>query len=137
MENHYTLSDSEFEQQFASAKLNAALFSHEAHLRLAWIHIQHYGVDQAIMNICFQLKNFTQVVGAESKYNKTVTIAAIRAVDHSIRRSACDNFSDFITTHTRLKTNFRELMNAHYRTDIFKSEAAKHTYLEPELLPFD
>ena len=137
MKNHYTLTDSEFEAQFASASLDPDLFTHEAHLRLAWIHINRYGIDEAIKNICFQLKNFTATVGAVSKYNKTVTVAAIRAVYHFMKRSACADFRSFVEENYRLKTNFKDLMNAHYRTDIFKSDHAKSSYLEPELLPFD
>jgi hypothetical protein len=137
MKNHYTLTDLEFEVQFASASLDPDLFTHEAHLRLAWIHIYRYGVDTAIRNICSQLKNFTITVGAASKYNETVTVAAIRAVYHFMKRSVCADFRSFVEENYRLKTNFKDLMNAHYRTDIFKSEHAKRSYLEPELLPFD
>jgi hypothetical protein len=36
-----------------------------------------------------------------------------------------------------VKYNFKEVMNCHYRVDIFESELANETFLEPELLPFD
>ena len=48
MEPHYALSDPEFEKQFESAVLDPKFFSHEAHLRLAWIHVTKYGVERAI-----------------------------------------------------------------------------------------
>ena len=137
MDNHYTLTDAEFELQFGTASLDPNLFSHEAHLRLAWIHIRKYGVERAIKNICSQLQDFTISVGARDKYNKTVTIAAIRAVYHFMLRSNTDNFLDFIAENQRLKTSFKALLASHYVTDIFKSEQAKQAYLEPELLPFD
>jgi len=137
MEKHFTLDDRTFEQQFADCTLDPALFSHEAHLRLAWIHLTQYGVDQAIQNICAQLKNFTAALGAQDKYNETVTIAAIRAVYHFMLRSQTDNFQDFIIENSRLKTAFKQLLYSHYSTDIFTSERAKREYLEPELLAFD
>lgn len=137
MEQHYTLTDSEFEQQFASASLDPAVFSHEAHLRLAWLHLDRYGLEKAIEHITEQLKNFTAAVGAVDKYNETVTIAAIHAVNHFKMRSGCREFASFIAENGRLKTNFRDLMNSHYRTDIFRSVSAKASFLEPELLPFD
>ena len=137
MENHNILTDSEFEQQFAAAMLDPAVFTHEAHLRLAWVHLSRYGLDQAIENITGQLKNYTRAVGAADKYNETVTIAAIYAVNHFRIRSACKDFATFIAENSVLKTNFKELINTHYRTDIFKSERAKNHFLEPELLPFD
>lgn len=137
MEQHYTLTDAEFERQFASAKLAPAVFSHEAHLRLAWIHLNRYGLERAIEHITGQLKNYTRAVGAADKYNETVTIAAIYAVNHFKIRSRCTDFESFISENGRLKNNFRDLMHSHYRTDIFRSVSAKATFLEPELLPFD
>lgn len=137
MEQHYTLTDAEFEWQFASAKLDPAVFSHEAHLRLAWIHLNRYGLERAIEHITGQLRDYTRAVGAADKYNETVTRAAIYAVNHFKIRSGCTDFASFISENGRLKTNFRNLMNSHYRTDIFKSVSAKATFLEPELLPFD
>ncbi len=136
-ETHFDLSDREFEQQFANCSLNPALFNHEAHLRLAWIHIDKYGVEQAIKNIGHQLVEYVMALGAKDKYNKTLTIAAIRAVYHFKLKSHSTNFQEFILEHPRLKYNFKELIAFHYATDIFKSEQAKQEYLEPELLPFD
>jgi hypothetical protein len=121
---------------FREGTLGPTLFSHEAHLRLAWIHVRKYGVETAIENICPQIIEFATRNGAPQKYNKTVTIAAVRAVDHFIRKQAIDSFREFIETYPRLKHNFRELLGYHYHVDIFKSERARHEYLEPDLLPF-
>jgi hypothetical protein len=136
MEAHFELSDDVFEQQFQACTLNPAIFSHEAHLRLAWIHITKYGVDNAINNICEQLLAFVDSLGARDKYNKTLTIAAIKAVNHFINKSHINNFREFIQKNARLKFNFKELMSSHYQKDIYKSEIAKRQYVEPDLLPF-
>ncbi len=137
MQNHYQLSDNDFEAQFANANLDPAIFSHEAHLRLAWIHLNRYGLRQAEENICAQLVNFVNTIGAADKFNKTLTIAAIKAVHHFMQKSTSDNFADFIEEFPRLKYNFKELLGYHYGFDIFQSERARKEYLEPDLLPFD
>src|SRR5690349_3635830 len=136
MENHHQLTDAEFEKQFEDCTLNAEWFTHEAHLRLAWIHIRKYGVEQAIKNVCPQLIRYTESLGARDKFNKTVTVAALKAIDHFMKRSATDKFNDLILEFPRLKTDFKKLMAAHYGFDIFKSTQAKEEYLEPDLLPF-
>jgi hypothetical protein len=136
METHFELNDDVFEQQFKDCSLNPALFNHEAHLRLAWIHIKKYGVDNAIENICEQLIEFTNSVGASNKYNKTLTIAAVKAVNHFINKTDIDNFQNFIQAFPRLTFNFKELMAFHYQIDIFILETAKKEYIEPDLLPF-
>ncbi len=137
MEKHFEFSDAEFEQQFITCALHPANFSHEAHLRLAWININKYGIEQAEQNICSQLQKFVEFVGAKDKYNLTLTIAAIKAVYHFWLKSNADNFKDFITEFPRLKYSFKELMASHYGFDIYNSDKAKTEYLEPDLLPFD
>ncbi|TMM57390.1 hypothetical protein FEE95_12965 [Maribacter algarum] len=137
MENHFQLSDLEFEKLFERCELDPSLFSHEAHLRLAWIHISTYGIDVAVSNIQSQIKAFVKQVGAEDKYNATLTVAAIRAVYHFMLKSESTNFKDFIKEFPRLKNNFKELIDTHYGFDIFNSKQAKTAFLEPDLLPFD
>ena len=137
MENHFNLTDSEFERQFEHCELDPSIFSHEAHLRLAWIHITKYGIEKALSNIQLQLQKYVRHIGAEDKYNKTLTVAATKAVYHFILKSESDSFEGFITEFPRLKTNFRELMGFHYGIDIFNSEKAKKVFMEPDLLPFD
>lgn len=136
METHYSLSDQEFEKQFENAILNPKLFSHEAHLRLAWIHVTKYGVDRAAENIVSQITQFDRKFGDVTKFNKTVTIAAVKAVAHFINKSKSHNFKDFIKEFPRLKSNFRDLLSQHYSLDVFKSEQARHSYVEPDLLAF-
>lgn len=136
MEPHFRFNDEQFERQFKSCTLDPAIFSHEAHLRLAWIHIRKYGVEQAIENINSQLVAYVASLGASDKYNKTLTIAAIRAVKHFMDRSKSDNFIDLISEFPRLKYNFKKLMASHYQLDIYNSPLAKREFLEPDLLPF-
>jgi hypothetical protein len=137
MEKHFALSDIEFENSFADYSLDVTFFTHEAHLRLAWIHLQKYGVDKAIENITTQLKTFVLHAGSADKFNMTLTVAAIKMVYHFMQKSKASDFPNFIATNPRLKSHFRELVYAHYSTNIFTSPQAKQEYLEPELLPFD
>jgi len=137
MEDHYQLSDLEFEKKFEGRGLDPSLLNHEAHLRLAWIHINAYGIDVALPNVQSQIKGFVKHIGAENKYNTTLTVAAIRAVYHFMQKSESNNFRNFIEEFPRLKNNFKNLIDAHYGFDIFNSEKAKHQFLEPDLLPFD
>ncbi len=137
MNEQYQLSDLEFSAEFKNATLHPKLFNHEAHLRLAWIYIKRDGIDAAITQVCSQIINYATSLGAANKYNETVTIAAVRAVYHFYLKSKSDNFRNFIEEFPRLKNNFKELLAQHYDIDIFNSEVAKCSFLEPNLLPFD
>lgn len=136
MQSHLELSDDNFELDFYLCRFPAVLFSHEAHVRLAWIHIKKYGCDIAVENITKQLFHFVQAIGATDKYNQTLTCAAVKAVNHFINKSTSTNFPGFIIEFPRLKANFKELMAYHYTIDIYNSALAKQQYLEPDLAPF-
>ncbi|MCP4978078.1 MAG: hypothetical protein GY931_18165 [Maribacter sp.] len=137
MKNHFELNDSEFTHQFETVTLDPSLFNHEAHLRLAFIHIQNYGDEKAIENICHQLVAYVNHLGAAGKYNTTLTVAAVKAVSHFMLKSTSTSFKGFITEFPQLKYEFKRLMQCHYSFDIFNSQKAKNKFLEPDLIPFD
>ncbi|NJN42599.1 MAG: hypothetical protein HC811_10590 [Flammeovirgaceae bacterium] len=137
MEKHYQLSDSEFQNKFRECTLDPALFSHEAHLRLTWIHLRKYGLEKACKNLCDQIQQFDRVHGKGDKFNMTVTIAAVNAVNHFIQKSRSTNFSEFLIEFPRLKHSFKKLISYHYSIDIFNSEKARIKYIEPDLLAFN
>jgi len=137
MKDHSALNDTDFVEQFANITLPPDLFNHEAHLRLAYLYITNYGIEEAIDKICIQIPQFAAKHGANDKFNKTVTVAAIKAVKHFMEKSNTKDFQSFITENPRLINNFKDLLGCHYQTDIFTSEKARKEYLEPELLPFD
>ena len=51
MEKHFDLDDSEFLARLENCTLDPACFSHEAHLRLAWLRIRELGLEGAIRSV--------------------------------------------------------------------------------------
>lgn len=137
MQAHLLLSDDQFLRQFRQCTLDPALFTHEAHLRLAWLVLRSAGSAGAVETVPRLIRQYVAHLGAEDKFNLTLTVAATKAVDHFLRRSRANTFPEFMTEFPRLKHNFRDLMAAHYGFDIYGSARAKVTFLEPDLLPFD
>ena len=137
MDSLYSLTDEEFEYQFKNCILDQVLFSHEAHLRLAYLYIQKYGIEKAIEEVCRDIRQYAAFLGAHTKYNVTVTGAAVRVVHHFMLRSSTKNFQEFLAENLQLKTDFRALISSHYKTDIFLSENARLEFMEPELMPFN
>ena len=137
MDSHLHLNDTEFESQFANCTLDPELFNHEAHLRLAWVHVRKYGQEQAVNNLCSQIAHFDSTFGDGTKFHLTLTIASAKVIDHFLKKSSSTTFSEFIAEFPRLRTNFKDILAFHYGTDIFKDERAKHSYVKPDLLPFE
>ncbi|MFD2561551.1 hypothetical protein [Aquimarina rubra] len=136
MKTHFDLTNSEFEKQFKEGILDPSLFNHEAHIRLAWIYLNKHDIHTACREISTQILAYVTQLNATDKFNKTLTIAAVKTVNHFVLKSKSNCFQDFIAEFPRLKYNFKDLLYSHYSFDIVNSEKAKTEYLEPDLLPF-
>ncbi|MTI40196.1 hypothetical protein [Fulvivirga lutimaris] len=136
MKSHFELSDQQFETEFASLILNPSLFTHEAHLRLAYIHIKKYGQSMAAENICGQIKAFDQHFGDGTKFHMTITVAAVRMMNHFMNKQKGLSFKELIETYPRLIHSFKELIYQHYSFNVFTDSEARIKYLEPDLQEF-
>ncbi|MDT0605907.1 hypothetical protein [Croceitalea rosinachiae] len=137
MKSHFSLTDNEFLIQLETATLKPEFFDHQAHLRLAWLNINRFGIETAVKKTSFYLKKYVHSLDEQDKFNQTLTVAALKAVYHFKLKSKSTNFKNFIEEFPRLLYNFKDLMAMHYGFDIYHSEYAKKTYLAPDLLPFD
>jgi hypothetical protein len=136
MEKHWKLSEEAFEEKFSNCTLRPLWFTHEAHLRLAWIYIQKYGKEVAFEKYRTQLQAFANKYNAEGKYNATVTFASIEIMSHFMEHSDAYDFQDFINEFPQLKTDFKKVLQTHYSGDIFTSKEAKQQVIQPDLVPF-
>ena len=134
--SHNQLGDDEYEQQFRDCTFKPRLFSHEAHLRLAWIHIRKYGLEQAEINLCEDIIRFANHVGFATKFNRTITIASAKILHHFMSISDADSFDHLIEEFPDLLQDFKKVLAQHYSFDIIKNEEARTKYLAPDLLAF-
>jgi len=135
-EKHYLLTNQQLEDKFSSCTLNPIFFTHEAHLRLGYIYIKKYGLEKAIEKLCKQIALFDKNFDDGTKFNKTLTTASAKIINHFICKSKSANFIELLIEFPKLKSNFKGLLKSHYTLDIFNTKKAKQEYLEPDLLPF-
>ncbi len=136
MEQHLWLTDEAFTAQFENCTLKPELFSHEAHLRIAWLYLCKYNEQEAALIIADRLQAYVKYLGAAEKFNYTLTIASVKAVHHFMQLCRHDTFTGFINEFPKLKYNLKELLATHYSIDIFNSQTAKNQWLEPDLSSF-
>lgn len=136
MEKHYRFSDAVYEQKFRENKFPPLYFSHEAHLRLAYIHLRKYGLEQAIENMCTQIYDFAIKYGATMKFNATVTYASLQIMYTYMNKASSDNFADMMVEFPHLLRDFKGEIKRHYSWDVFRSPEAKKTIHQPDLEPF-
>ncbi|WP_422861236.1 hypothetical protein [Flagellimonas sp. W118] len=137
IKHHSELGDVLFESLFEQGDLPPSLFDHEAHLRLAWLYLKKYGEKKAVDKACNEIRLFDKLHGSGDKFNTTLTVAAVKTVHHFMQKSESTDFGAFIKEFPRLKFAFRALLDQHYGIDIFSSEEARVSYIEPDVLPFE
>ena len=132
--SHFDFDDSTFLHDFANCTFPPQLFTHEAHLRLAWILLKSNDPMVAGERLCAMINRFDKQFGDGTKYHCTVTMAAAHIVNHFIRDKE-ESFCEFIDANPRLMTHFKEMVVAHYSEDVFGNTDAAQTY-HPPIQPF-
>ncbi|MEO9887106.1 MAG: hypothetical protein ABJR05_15585 [Balneola sp.] len=128
------MKDQEFLLQFKNYTLPPELFDHKAHLRLAWLQIKEYGIEQALENCCEQISGFASFHGDHQKFNKTITNASVYAVYHFMEDEPA--FEEFIEKNSQLLSDLKALINSHYSYDIFDIAKAREVFIEPDFQAF-
>lgn len=136
MEKHYRYSDEVYEQKFEEGKFPPLYFSHEAHLRLAYIHLKKYGLDRSIDHMCKQIYDFAIKYGATMKFNATVTYASLQIMYYYMNEGESDDFPSLMEEYPHLLRDFKGEIQKYYSWDVFRSPEAKAKIHEPDLKPF-
>ena len=135
-EKHHLLTNDEFEEKFSNCDMPAVIFTHEAHLRLAYIHITKYGLEKAIDNLSTQIANCDEKYGDGTKFNKTLTIASVNVMHHFVQKAKATDFNALVLEFPELKNDFLNLLKSHHEIANVKGKKTKLEYLEPDLLAF-
>jgi len=130
------INDEDYFEQIASCELRRKHFSHEAHIRIAWIHIQRYGVEQAEQTIPKQLKKYITHIGMGYTFNQTISIASIRILKRLIKETGAKSFNDLVTSKPVILDNFKSLLEHHYGDWVYMDNDARASFQEPDINPF-
>lgn len=136
VEKHRKLSDDAFRSAFATQTIEPKVFTHEAHLRLAWLYVTNFEVTKAAELLCQQIKAFDLHFGKGDVYNETVTIAFAYLVQQRQKMGDYKDFEAFLAQHNDLQTNYRAILAEYYDFDVFKNETAKTEYVAPTIKGF-
>jgi hypothetical protein len=124
------LSDDLFLQQIQDCTLDPVLFDHEAMLRLSWILINKYGLDEAIIvNNNIKEQYFIKALKSD-KFNRTLTRAYTEIVQHFMDKTPTNDFNKLLKEFPRLQYDFKALVKTHYGFNILK----EHRKEEPKRL---
>jgi hypothetical protein len=126
--------DATFLAAFEAAAIPAAEFRHREHIRLAWLYVRRYGAAEARRRVARGIRRFAAVNDARALYHETITRAWLRLVAAAVRRDrSIDSFEAFVAANPGLLD--KQTPYAFYRRETLASDAARASWVEPDLLP--
>jgi hypothetical protein len=123
------LNDNELLEKIENCSLNPNLFTHKTLLRLSWILIKKYGLEDAIEKNIEIKENYYKNKLHNNKFNRTLTKAYTEILYFFMQKSKKADFEKLLKEFPRLQYNFKSLVKTHYGFDILKehrTEAPKH-----------
>jgi len=133
LQPHNELSDIEFARQFENLNLNPEWFSHEAHLRLAWVYSYIYDIEKAINKYRSGIRSFDAKYGDGTKYHETITIFMLNLIYSREKESISVTFDQFRKKNQDLFKSNKVLLSKYYSFDVLQNRKAKEDYIEPDL----
>ena len=109
-------------------------FGHRQHIQLTWLAVRRYDIATAIDLVSDGIQRTARYAGAPQKYNATVSRAWVELVDHHAAQPGADDFAAFTEQHPALLD--KRLLSRFYRSATLASEAARTSWVEPDLAPF-
>jgi hypothetical protein len=131
------MTDAELLDAFERCTLPASLWTHEAHVCVAWLYLSRSDEHTALHHIRTGIQRFNDSVLKKAlAYHETITTAFTRLIAHrKSRLGADDSFAEFKVRCEELLDRKLGALLRHYRKDTLFSDAARERFLEPDLLP--
>lgn len=125
---------------FESCEYPYSEWNHRAHVRIGYLYVARYGLDEAVTRMRVGLQAYNRehgvIDGLEMGYHETITQAFVRLIDGAIRRSGvCADSEAFCERHPELLD--KGVLLRFYSRDRIVSRDAKSRYVEPDLAKLD
>jgi len=128
------LLDEEFTRSFENGDYPNEKFHHADHVRLAWIYVRRFGLEEAEERIAAAIRRFAAGLGHEEKYHHTLTKAWVRLVYAAwCHTPDTPDFDGFIGANQWLAD--RNALRAFYSEELLSSDTARRDWMEPDVRP--
>lgn len=125
----------EFLQQFENHTLDVERFDHLGHIRIAWIYLTKYPLDDAIEKVNKGIASYAKSKGANDKFQLTLTEAIVRILATRLLPNVDHSFKNFLSENQDLITDLPLILEKHYSKEMLYSERAKKVFIAPDIQP--
>lgn len=139
-ESANSLEDASLLRAFENQSLPFENWTHQAHVRVAFLYLSGFGLEDAIERMRLGIKAYNAVHGVQdgphTGYHETTTQAFMRLIHHTLQGSGIfkDSFH-FCKQNVNLMD--RRVLMCHYTRDQIMKPDAKHLFIEPDIASLD
>ena len=126
------LTDEAFIVEFENLTLDPTHFSHYGHLRLAWLYLMNYDVETAIEKVCTGIKAYAESLGANTKFNLTMTDAITRIIADRMNRMRVKEWDLFLEQNEDLVEDVFSVLDIYFSRELLMSEEARLDLVVPD-----
>lgn len=134
------MSDDAFLTAFETGTLPASAWTHEAHVRMAWLYLTRLPYKEAVIRVRTGINYFNNaVLKKDNGYHETITIAFCCLIADARKQLLLPDKSASLDD---LKSQFPEFFDRklsallrHYRHETLFHESARTSFVEPDLIP--
>lgn len=132
------MTDDEFLRAFEASSLTRAEWTHEAHVRMAWLYSRREAtLEAALARMRAGIPRLNAALGTDpTLYHDTVTRAFGTLVyRRATAANAAPDFAKFCHNHPELFDRDRPILHRYYEPDTLKSEKARVGFVPPDRDP--
>lgn len=131
------MTDQDFLAAFEACTLPKPLWTHEAHLRMAWLYLSSGSFDVVLPRVREAIQHYNAAVGGNPNgYHETVTQVYLRLVADRIRAvPEIKTWPEFRERNVELFDRSSPPTLRFYKRETILSDLARSRFVEPDLQP--
>jgi hypothetical protein len=127
------MTDDEFLAAFEAAAIARTDWTHEAHVRMAWLYLTRYPFAEAREQVRAGIRKLNAVIGSPDGYHDTITVAFVRVI--AARVTPGEMYPAFRDRHPDLLDRTLSALARHYSPEVLYSPEARRAFVGPDREP--
>lgn len=124
------MTDDEFLAAFEAAAFSRPEWTHEAHVRMAWLYLTRFPTAQALELVRTGIQKLNARVGSPDGYHETITAAFVRVI--AARLEPGEGYAAFRGRNPELFDRALAALLRHYTRERLHSPEARRAFVEPD-----
>lgn len=124
------MTDTEFLAAFEGRAFTRQEWTHEAHVRMAWLYLSRLPFAEAMGRVRAGIQRLNKAIGSPDGYHETVTVAYVRII--ASRLLPHEPYEHFRDRNPDLFDRTSPALLLHYTRERLDSPAARATFLAPD-----